>query len=288
MATSEVQSVLLVGDAKKGGTADVIARHAAWFESRGVRAAQVTDRDAPLHNLDADVVVVWGGDGSLLAAARRMADNQRPTLGINRGRLGFLTAFEDAQSELALEKLLAGDLCEETRLMFHSEVTATVPGAEPKRALGLNDVVVSRAGAGGMIMVRVHRGDVEIGTYRGDGVIAATATGSTAYSMAAGGPVLAPDLDAVVLTPLASHSLTAHPLALSIGDGLELEVLETGDMPYAYCIVDGQVRERVHVGTRIHMRKAPVRFRHLIQSPKQFFDVLVRKFGFAGMAGSDD
>ena len=105
--------------------------------------------------------------------------------------------------------------------------------------------------------------------------------------MAAGGPVLAPDLDAVVLTPLASHSLSAHPLALSIGAGLELEVVETGDMPYAYCIVDGQVRERVHVGTRVTMRAAPVRFRHLTQSPKQFFDVLVRKFGFAGMARSD-
>ena len=286
MATSDVRSVLLVGDAKKGGTADLIAGHAAWFEARGVTATQVTDRDAPLRDLDADVVVVWGGDGSLLAAGRRMDDNQRPTLGINRGRLGFLTAFEDSQSEQALEKLLAGELCEEQRLMFHSQVLAS-GASETKQTLGLNDVVISRAGAGGMIMVRVRRGDVDIGTYRGDGIIAATATGSTAYSMAAGGPVLAPDLDAVVLTPLASHSLSAHPLALSIGAGLELEVVETGDMPYAYCIVDGQVRERVHVGTRVTMRAAPVRFRHLTQSPKQFFDVLVRKFGFAGMARSD-
>ena len=286
MATSDVRSVLLVGDAKKGGTADLIAGHAAWFEARGVTATQVTDRDAPLRDLEADVVVVWGGDGSLLAAGRRMDDNQRPTLGINRGRLGFLTAFEDSQSEQALEKLLAGELCEEQRLMFHSQVLAN-GAADSKQTLGLNDVVISRAGAGGMIMVRVRRGDVDIGTYRGDGIIAATATGSTAYSMAAGGPVLAPDLDAVVLTPLASHSLSAHPLALSIGAGLELEVVETGDMPYAYCIVDGQVRERVHVGTRVTMRAAPVRFRHLTQSPKQFFDVLVRKFGFAGMARSD-
>lgn len=286
MATSDVRSVLLVGDAKKGGTADLIAGHAAWFEARGVTATQVTDRDAPLRDLDADVVVVWGGDGSLLAAGRRMDDNQRPTLGINRGRLGFLTAFEDSQSEQALEQLLAGKLCEEQRLMFHSQVLAN-GAADSKQTLGLNDVVISRAGAGGMIMVRVRRGDVDIGTYRGDGIIAATATGSTAYSMAAGGPVLAPDLDAVVLTPLASHSLSAHPLALSIGAGLELEVVETGDMPYAYCIVDGQVRERVHVGTRVTMRAAPVRFRHLTQSPEQFFDVLVRKFGFAGMARSD-
>jgi len=229
MAEPSIRRVLLVGDAKKGGTADVIARHAAWFEQRGIATARVTDREASLHDQEADVVVVWGGDGSLLAAARRMAENQRPTLGINRGRLGFLTAFEDEQSELALQKLVAGELCEETRLMFRCRVD--LGDGSPGNVLGLNDVVVSRAGAGGMIIVRVWRGAAEIGTYRGDGVIAATATGSTAYSMAAGGPVLAPDLDAVALTPLASHSLSAHPLVLSIGSGLEFEILETGDMP---------------------------------------------------------
>ncbi len=284
MAHPSIQRALLVGDAKKGGTADVISRHAAWLEERGVATTQVTDRDASLRDLPADVVVVWGGDGSLLAAARRMGDRQRPTLGINRGRLGFLTAFEDEQSEQALEMLLAGGLCEETRQMFRC--SADQQDAGPGNVLGLNDVVLSRAGAGGMIIVRVRRGDADIGTYRGDGVIAATATGSTAYSMAAGGPVLAPDLDAVVLTPLATHSLSAHPVVLSLGAGLELEVVETGDMPYAHCSVDGQVHIQVQAGTRISMRPAPMRFRHLIQNPNQFFDVLVAKFGFAGMARS--
>lgn len=282
MAESKIGRVLLVGDAKKGGSAEVIREHADWLERRGVATEQVTDREAPLRDLDADVVVVWGGDGSLLAAARRMGDRQRPTLGINRGRLGFLTAFEDEQSELALEKLLAGELCEETRLMFHCEVTQR--DGQAQREVGLNDVVVSRAGAGGMIIVRVRRGGADLGTYRGDGVIAATATGSTAYSMAAGGPVLAPDVDGVVLTPLATHSLSAHPVVLSVGDGLEFEVLETGDTPYAYCVVDGQVQTQVSAGARITMKAAPMRFRHLIQSPEQFFDVLVTKLGFAGMA----
>ncbi|MCK5941832.1 MAG: hypothetical protein KAI24_07700, partial [Planctomycetes bacterium] len=95
-------------------------------------------------------------------------------------------------------------------------------------------------------------------------------------------------LDAVVVTPLASHSLSALPVVLSIGTGLEFEVVETGDMPYAYCIVDGQVQMQVKAGTRITMHTAPMRFRHLTQSPKQFFDVLVAKFGFAGMARSRD
>jgi len=295
MTESKIQRVLLIGDAKKGGSAELVAKYAAWFRQRGIETAEVTDRNVPLHDREADVVVVLGGDGSLLAAARRMAENQRPTVGINRGRLGFLTAFEDDQAEEGLERLLAGELIEEARMMFRCRVdrgreVVRGPGTSEKpttgNVLGLNDIVISRAGAGGMIIVRVRRGDAEIGTYRGDGVIAATATGSTAYSMAAGGPVLAPDLDAVVVTPLASHSLSARPVALSIGSGLEFEILETGDKQHAYCVVDGQEQMQVTVGSKITMRTAPVRFRHLAQSPKQFFEVLVEKFGFAGMARS--
>lgn len=291
MTESEIRRVLLVGDARKGGSAELVSRYAAWFQERGIETDEVTDRDIPLHDREADVVVIWGGDGSLLAAARRMAGNQRPALGINRGRLGFLTAFEDDQAEVGLRALLAGELCEETRMMFrcalaNGDTPQTSEPCDASGILGLNDVVISRPGAGGMIIVRVRRGDAEIGTYRADGVIAATATGSTAYSMAAGGPVLAPDLDAVVLTPLASHSLSARPMVLSIGSGIELEVLETGDMQYAYCVVDGQVQFQVTPGTKITMTAAPMRFRHLAQSPKQFFDVMVAKFGFAGMARS--
>ncbi|MBL8727261.1 MAG: NAD(+)/NADH kinase [Planctomycetes bacterium] len=284
MAALAIRRVLLVGDARKGGSGELVAHHAGWLRQRGIEADVTTDREEPLHDRAADAVVVWGGDGSLLSAARRMGPRQRPTLGINRGRLGFLTAFEDEQSEQALSLLLAGRLVEEPRLMFRCAIDAG--DGSPVEVLGLNDVVVSRAGAGGMIIVRVRRGDAELGTYRGDGVIAATAIGSTAYSMAAGGPVVAPDLDALVLTPLASHSLSARPLVLPVGTGIELEVVEVGDQPHAYCIVDGQVQTRVGTGTRIRLQPAPIRFRHLVQSSTQFFQVLVAKFGFAGMARS--
>ncbi|MBX3462543.1 MAG: NAD(+)/NADH kinase [Planctomycetes bacterium] len=282
MSPRAVRHLLLVGDARKGGSEELVARHAEWLRRRGVEVEVRVDREEALQHDGAEAVVVWGGDGSLLSAARRMGDRQLPTLGINRGRLGFLTAFEDEQSEQALALLLAGRLVEEARLMFRC--TITTDDAPPVEVLGLNDVVASRAGAGGMIIVRVRRGGAELGTYRGDGVIAATAIGSTAYSMAAGGPVVAPDLDALVLTPLASHSLSARPLVLPVGDGIEIEVVEVGDPPHAYCIVDGQVQTRVGVGTRIALRPAPIRFRHLLQSREQFFQVLVAKFGFAGMA----
>ena len=282
MTSSPIGRLLLLGDERKGGSAALVAGHANRLRAAGLEVDVIVDRDEPLGETRADAVVVWGGDGSLLAAARRMGRHQLPTLGINRGRLGFLTSFEDEQSELALSLLLRGQLREEQRLMFDCRIDGG--GSPPAEVLGLNDVVVSRAGAGGMILVRARRGDAELGSYRGDGVIVATATGSTAYSMAAGGPVLAPELEAVVLTPLASHSLSARPLVLTLGTGFELEVVETGDMDYAYCIVDGQVQVKVACGTRIRIAEAAVRFRHLVQGPRQFFDVLVAKFGFAGMA----
>jgi NAD+ kinase len=285
MYPSAIQRLLLVGDRKKGGTESLVEGHAEWLRRRGIATDVVFDRDAPLREHAADAVVVFGGDGSLLAAARRLGDNQVPTLGINRGRLGFLTAFEGEDTERALTMLLAGQLVEESRLMFECRVDAAEETVEP--ALGLNDVVVSRAGAGGMIIVRVRRGRADLGTYRGDGIIVATGTGSTAYSMAAGGPVLAPGVDAVVLTPLASHSLSARPLVLDIGEGIDIDVVETGDTPHAYCVVDGQVQIKVVPGTRIAMRPARQRFRHLVQSPTRFFEVLVAKFGFAGMARSN-
>ncbi len=280
--TAAAPHVLLVGDARKGGTEDVVSRHAAWLRSRGCRVDVALDREDPFPPAP-DFVVVFGGDGSLLATARRMGQDQRPTLGINRGRLGFLTAFEYDEADTALAMLLAGQLREEPRFMFTCTVAAP-GGGFGSPVSGANDVVVSRAGGGGMIIVRARQGDVELASYRGDGLIVATALGSTAYSMAAGGPVLTPDLDALVLTPLASHSLNARPLVLPVGIGVEVEVLETTAVDYAYCQVDGQVQMQVPVGGRIRLEPAPMRFRQLGHGPGHFFRVLHAKFGFAGIA----
>lgn len=281
--------LLLVGDERKGGTLLVVERHAAALRQRGFAVDTVVDREAPLPQPLADLVVVFGGDGSLLATARRMGDQQRPTLGINRGRLGFLTAFEYDQVDTALAMLLAGELQVAPRFMFWCTVV-DVDGRTSEPVLGVNDVVVSRAGAGGMIITQAAhvaaagQPELELGTYRGDGLIVATALGSTAYSMAAGGPVLVPELDALVLTPLASHSLNARPLVLPVRDGVVVHLQETSNADYAYCQVDGQVQVPVGVGGRVRLEPAPMRFLQLGHGPGYFFEVLHAKFGFAGIA----
>jgi len=283
MPNRAYKRLLLVGDERKGGSKALIQHHATWLTGRGCECEIVVDRESSLEDRDADCVVVWGGDGSLLAAARRMGQNQRPTLGINRGRLGFLTSFEYEHTQQALDMLLAGELHEEPRLMFWCSMQG-LDGSITEPVLGLNDIVVSRAAVGGMILLRAFRGSSELASYRGDGLITATALGSTAYSMAAGGPVLAPDLDALVLTPLASHTLSARPLVLPVADGLDVEVVETTNKKYAYCQIDGQIQVQVPVGGRMLVRPAKTRFRHLGLGPNHFFQVLHAKFGFASIA----
>src|SRR5262245_32930991 len=166
MPRSAHKRLLLIGDERKGGSKALIQHHATWLTGRGCHCEIVMDRDQPLQDRDADCVVVFGGDGSLLSAARRMGQNQRPTLGINRGRLGFLTSFEYEHTQRALDMLLAGELREEQRLMFWCSVVAP-DGVTTTPVLGLNDVVVSRAAVGGMIALRALRGSAWLATYRG-------------------------------------------------------------------------------------------------------------------------
>jgi NAD+ kinase len=283
-----MKHVLLLGDERKGGSKSRVLAFAQWLQGRNCVVDVELDRETPLVDRRADLVVVFGGDGSLLGAARRMGRNQLPTLGINVGRLGFLTSYEVDRAQEAVELALAGRLREEPRLLLQGSVVdgSGHPLSEP--VLCMNDAVVGRAAVGPMITVRASRSGEEIATYRGDGLVVATAAGSTAYSMAAGGPVLTPDLQALVLTPLASQALSARPLVLPVGDGIDVEVIETEGKRQAYLQLDGQVRVEVEQGSRAVLRPAPFAFRHLGPGSGHFFKVLRAKFGFTGLPRAMD
>ena len=147
--------------------------------------------------------------------------------------------------------------------------------------LTLNDAVVSRHTTGGIIVLSAVRGGHELASYSGDGLIVSTPTGSTAYSLAAGGPVLAPELDAVVLTPLASHSLALRPLVVPLNEGLELVVEECGGSDECMLVLDGQVSTPMTVGDRVCVRPAVPRFRHLVFDEGSFFRVFREKLGWS-------
>ncbi len=275
-----MQRVLILGDERKGRVRSLVEHAADRVRRRGIEVLVDVDRDRSLEDRSADLVVVFGGDGSLLAAARRMGRNQMPTLGINLGRLGFLTSFGDDETDEAIDRALSGGLVEEPRMMLRCAVFAH-DGSERASTLCLNDGVLARASNSGIITIVARRGGSELATYPGDGLIVCTPVGSTAYSLAAGGPILSPQMEALVLTPLAPHTLTLRPLVLPLGGGIELEVDETGSQEHGTFTADGQVHWSVEAGERLVLEPAEVRFRHLTQGPESFFAILREKFGWA-------
>ncbi|GAC1370343.1 MAG: NAD(+)/NADH kinase [Actinomycetota bacterium] len=172
----------------------------AIIDDPGPGAAQGSGGEA-----DADVIVALGGDGTMLRAAREAAARHLPLLGVNLGRMGFLAAAEEGQLEQAIEALQAGDFAIEPRMMLDGE--ASLAGQTLVRAIALNEIVIEKATPSRVIDVDLSVGGEHVARYTADGFIVATPTGSTAYSLSAGGPVVEPELDAMVLTPVCAHSL---------------------------------------------------------------------------------
>jgi NAD+ kinase len=275
-------SVLVLGDERKGGSRAVVEEFSEWLRDRTDDVEVVMDRESSLEDIKADLVIVFGGDGSLLAAARRMGTNQMPTVGINLGRLGFLTAFSGARARDAAEAYFEGKLHEEERLLLYCRVLHR-DGSSTEPILCLNDGVLSRARTAGMVTLAAFCDGDELATYYGDGLVVSTPVGSTGYSLAAGGPVLTPSMNALVLTPLASHTLSIRPLVLPAEGGVELLVRDTGGADTCPFQIDGQVTLQVPVGDRAVLSPAPFRFRHITRGPGSFFRVFREKFGWADL-----
>jgi len=248
-----------------------------------------------------DVLVTLGGDGTLLRGAREAGPRGVPVLGCNLGRLGFLTASSPGELEEAMGRLVRGEYRVEERLTLRVRVRPADrpdgtgepdPGA-PARAedeaagpddgsgaagrsfYALNDAVVHKSGFARLITLRVWVDGEEVGQYSADGIVLATATGSTAYSLSAGGPVLVPELDALVATPISPHTLAVRPLVVPADAGFEVEVRPRSEQPVL--TVDGQAGVALRTGDRIRAGRSPHPVR-LVQFPGQsFFSVLRRK-----------
>jgi NAD+ kinase len=200
-----------------------------------------------------DLIVSLGGDGTLLAIARATGARRVPILGVNLGTLGFLTEVNAEEMAPALEAVLAGRAEIVSRMRL--EVLASRDGAEIGRFLALNDAVVTKTALSRMIDLETFAAGQRVATYHGDGLIVSTPTGSTAYSLSAGGPLLLPGLEAIVLTPICPHSLTQRPLVLPAG--LEVEVVVQDRGGEVTMTIDGQEGLELQDGDRIRVRRSP-------------------------------
>jgi NAD+ kinase len=220
----------------------------------------------------ADVAIVLGGDGTMLSIARRLAPRDVPLIGINLGRLGFLTDIPLARMEQVLVQMLAGRVVEERRTLLDASVTRQ--DGESEQALALNDVAVNRGSLGTMIDCAVDIDDRFAFAMRADGIIVATPTGSTAYALSAGGPILDPSVPAFALVPVAPHGLTHRPIAVADTSRLRITVVRGRDAA-AHC--DGQARFPLSEGESVTVRRADYTARVLHPDDHDHFAMLRKK-----------
>jgi NAD+ kinase len=192
----------------------------------------------------ADLVLAVGGDGTLLHAARHVAARDVPLVGINRGRLGFLTDVLPEQMLDAIDQILAGDYLAERRLMLAARL---LQGDAHEPLFALNDVVVQKGDTGRLLDFTTDVDEVYVNTHRGDGLIVATPTGSTAYALSCSGPIIQPNVDALVMVPICPHTLSDRPLVLPSTSTVRITLDQAGGSP-AHVVCDGEALGRMVAG----------------------------------------
>jgi NAD+ kinase len=219
-----------------------------------------------------DLIIVLGGDGTFLATARALEGRPVPVLAVNLGGLGFLTEVTRDEIYVALESVLSGRFRIESRVQLEASVIRA--GFEVFSSVALNDGVLNKGAIARVLDFDVWADEQFISTYKADGLIVSTPTGSTAYSLAAGGPVVAPSVRAFIITPICAHTLTNRPIVLR--DNVTIEVAVKTDES-VYLTVDGQVAIEVHAGDRVRMRKAGSAVEVIHAVDKSYYDILRQK-----------
>ncbi|GHU05592.1 NAD kinase [Spirochaetia bacterium] len=243
------------------------------LESRGIRCYADS-----AHPGDCDIAFTLGGDGTVLYAARIAAPLKMPIFPINLGTLGFIAAVPPAQWEAVFDRWLLGEAEVSERLML--EFTVERGGQTVLQGSCLNDAVISASGIAKIIHLHVESEFIRLGQYRADGLILATPTGSTAYSAAAGGPILDPEMEALIINPICPFTLSNRPVVLSAKETVIIEV-EAEQRSGVLLTVDGQVTEPLEPGDRVSIRQAPYKARLIASGREAFYRALRSKLNWS-------
>lgn len=286
-------NVGVIGNARYRGLSALLARLAALAPRYRIdlhsepELAALWPSPPPALGLDGkklDLLVTFGGDGTLLRGARLVGSQGIPILGVNLGRVGFLTTATPETLEAALDAVARGDYQVEARHALETRISSP-GGPERVGALALNDVVVHKAGVARVIGLRVCRDDEEIGRYSADGIIVATPTGSTAYSLSAGGPVVVPEVDALVITAICPHTLAVRPIVVAGDSVISIELvpplppaIAPGGGAHEEILIsyDGQVGATLRLDDKVTVRRAQSRV-HLIRIGREGFFARMRR-----------
>ena len=272
---------------------ELSARAAGWCRMRGIGEWEIASGDtvALARELPTtDVLVVLGGDGTFLRAAMAVAEVDVPLIGINLGKVGFLSKAEAGEMERVLGTIVAGEYTIEERMALEAHIRrgaasparggsadgAATPDADGERLIALNDIVVARGSLARVCRLDVAIDDSHVATFVADGLVVSSPTGSTGYSFSAGGPIVWPDLEAILVVPNNAHALFARPMVTSPNAAIAIEIEADGHDALVFC--DGRREMVVPAGGRLEVTRCgtPLKWVRLDGAP--FTDRLVRKF----------
>jgi NAD+ kinase len=283
-AEATFKRIGIISRPRRSNIAEVVPPLLRWLEERGLQAAYDIETATVLkgnsvgktrHQVaqESDLLLVLGGDGTILAASREAAHHDIPILPINMGSLGFLTSFTVEELYPALESTLAGQAKIEERVLLAVERTHNGELLTQQRVL--NDAVVHKGTLARMIEVELHINGAFVCRYRADGLIVASPTGSTAYSLSAGGPIVQPGVAAILVTPICPHTLSDRPVVIQDNSKVDLILAQSSDS--VFLTLDGQTGVPMQIGDRVRIERSAEKLK-LIQPPnKTYFEILRNK-----------
>ena len=283
---SSIKRIGLVLKPKQPEALKTICELTQWLTARGIELVGGPEiereriehqtgcsvREVPTDKLakEVDLVLVLGGDGTMIATARMIGDSVVPVLGVNFGGLGYLAEFRIEELHAALESILADNYRLDKRVMLGVELWRGDESITRNRIL--NDVVINKSALARIIEIEAHFNNQFVNSFRADGLIVSTPTGSTAYNLSAGGPVIFPSMNAVVITPICPFTLSNRPIV--VPDDAEIELRLKTDKEEVALTLDGQVGFELQVEDRVVIRKSNTTFNLIQPANRNYFDVL--------------
>jgi len=284
MSSVSLRAIGIFSRPRRADITDIVRPLLEWLAKRGIRGIYDTETAASLRDgtggrprellaHESDLLLVLGGDGTLLAAAREAAPRGIPILPINLGSLGFLTSFTLGELYPALEETIAGHLTANERVMLTASLIREGQAVESQ--LVLNEAVITKGALARMIEIELLIDEDFVCRYRADGLIVATPTGSTAYSLSAGGPIVHPAVESIILTPICPHTLSDRPLV--VGDCCNIEMRLRGAAESVYLTLDGQKGVLMQSEDRVSIIRAKERLKLIQPHRKSYYEILRNK-----------
>lgn len=250
-----------------------------WLKTKNIAAMMETISP------ELDLIIVLGGDGTLLHIAELAARHAIPVLGINLGNLGFLTEFREDETYVALEKILSGKVTIEKRLMLKARLIAPQEGEKNESRYALNDVVISKNVSDRLLHLSTRAEHEHITTYRADGLIFSSPTGSTAYNLSAGGPLVYPGLATITVTPICPFMLSSRPIILPAHKNIVTTYEAEEDGGHAQIIIDGQPFKEMQPGDNLEISTAKHPLQIVASENRDYFSILRKKLNW-GVSGT--